>query len=239
MHTINNKTLVFTRVLAVCGLLSVCTLGQAMATPSNAVLASFEGPWVLSTSSATLKTSDGKDLPLLSAAKKIYQQNQAEKKQGKNSFDPLARCLPAGITRLYNQGAPFRMAIGDRFAGMFFESQHLFRVITMYKGHFEAIAPGYLGQAVGKWDGNILVVDTDQFNDATLLDDAGLPHSDELHVVERIAVPTDGKLHIAMTITDPKTFSKPFKTEFVFDKQADRQFKEDYCLQRQGLIAKN
>lgn len=239
MRLINNKMPALAAVLAVCGVLSAGLSEQAMAAPAESVVTRFEGPWVASAVNQFLKTSEGKALPLLPAAKKVYEQNQAQLQQGKNSIDPLARCLPAGIPRLYGQSGPFRMAIGDRFAGMFFETQHLFRVITMYKGHFEAIAPGYLGQAVGKWDGNALVVDTDQFNDATLLDDAGLPHSDELHLVERISVPADGKLHIAMTITDPKTFSKSFKTEFVFDKQADRQFKEDYCLQRQGLISKN
>ena len=234
-----NKTPVLLKALAACSVLSMCWVSQSMATPSDAVLISFEGPWALSTPSETLKTIDGKPLPLLPDAKKIYEQNQALKKQGKDSFDPLSKCLPAGMTRLYNEGAPFRMAIGDRFAGMFFQTQHLFRIITMYKGHFEAIAPAYMGQAVGTWDGNTLVVDTDNFNDMTLLDDAGLPHSDELHMVERISVPADGKLHIEMTLTDPKTFSKPVKTEFVFDKKPGQQFTEDYCLQRKGLRTSN
>jgi len=236
MSLFNNKTPNFVQTLALCGMLSASWANQAMAIPSDDVLVSFEGPWMITATSETLKTLDGKPLPLLPEAKKVYEQNQALKKKGENSYDPLARCLPAGVTRLYNQGTPFRMAIGDRFAGMFFESQHLFRVITMYQGHYEAIAPAYQGQAVGEWDGNTLVVDTDQFNDITLLDAAGLPHSDELHTVERISVRPDGKLHIEMTLTDPQTFSEPVKTEFVFDKKPGLQFEVDYCLQREGLI---
>ncbi|MFT3905639.1 MAG: hypothetical protein QM718_04975 [Steroidobacteraceae bacterium] len=210
-----------------------------MAAPADSVVVAFEGPWSLSGAAQSLKTVEGQEPPLRPAARKIYAKNQAERKQGRNSFDPVARCLPAGIPRLYTQPGAFRMAIGDRFAGMFFETQHNFRMITMYKGHFEAIAPGYLGQAVGHWEGSTLVVDTDQFNDITLLDDAGLPHSDELHLVERMTVPADGKLHIAVTVTDPKTFTKPFTSEFVFEKQPGKLLKEDYCLERQGLIAKN
>jgi hypothetical protein len=210
----------------------------AVAAPTEAVALSFEGPWSLSGAAKPLLTSDGKPAPLRPAAQRIYAHNMAEKKLGRNSYDPLSRCLPAGIPRLYSQPGLFRMVIGNRYTGMLFETQHVFRIITMYRSHFEAIAPGYQGQAVGRWEGNTLVVDSNQFNDVTLLDDAGMPHSEDLHLVERLTVPADGKLHIAMTITDPKTFTKSFTTQYVFDKHAGELLKEDYCLQRQGMKTK-
>jgi hypothetical protein len=212
--------------------------GVADASPSDAVALSFEGPWVLAGPSKPLTSGDGKPLPLRAAAQKTYVRNIADKKAVRNGFDPLSRCLPAGIPRLYSQPNPFRLVVGTRYVGMLFETQHIFRIVTMYRGHFEAIAPGYQGQAIGHWEGNTLVVDSDQFNDVTLLDDFGLPHSEDLHLVERITVPADGKLHIAMTITDPKTFSKPFTTQFVFEKRTGALLKEDYCLQRMGLKTK-
>lgn len=213
--------------------------GAALAAPSTAVLERFEGPWALSGPPKPLMTTAGKEPPLRSGAKSTYLHNQALRKHGDTRFDPITRCLPAGIPRLYSQPGAFRLAIGNRLAGMYFENHHLFRVITMYKGHFEAIGPGYEGQAVGHWDGNTLVLDTNQFNDVTLLDDAGMPHSEDLHIVERLTVPADGKLHIAMTISDPKTFTRPFDSELVFDKQPGKLLSEDYCLQRVGLIGKN
>lgn len=204
--------------------------------PAESVITSFEGPWALPEAGKPLRTSDGKAPPLRPAAQKIYAEHMAERSKGNNGYDPLARCLPPGIPRLYTQPGIFRIAIGSRFAGMYFEAQHLFRVITLYRGHFEAIAPGYQGQAIAHWEGSTLVIDSDQFNDVTLLDDAGMPHSDELHVVERLTVPADGKLHLVMTITDPKTFTKPFTAQFVFDKHAGELLKEDYCLRRSGLL---
>ena len=214
------------------------TAAPTTAAPSEAVALSFEGPWSLSGPAQPLMTSDGKPAPLRPAAQKVYASNMAEKKAGKNAFDPLSRCLPAGIPRLYDQPGLIRLVVGSRYVGMLFETQHVFRIITMYRGHFEAIAPGYQGQAIGHWEGNTLVVDSNQFNDVTLLDDAGMPHSEDLHLVERITVPADGKLHIAMTITDAKTFTKPFTTQFVFERHAGALLKEDYCLQRQGLKTK-
>jgi hypothetical protein len=220
------------------GLLSIAAAASA-ATPSAAVLVPFEGPWVLEGAPKPLRTVDSKEPPLRAAAKKTYLKNQALRQQGDTGFDPITKCLPAGIPRLYTQPGTFRLAIGDRFAGMFFENHHLFRVITMYRGHFEAIGPGYEGQAAGHWEGNTLVLDTNQFNDVTLLDDAGMPHSEDLHVVERLSVAADGKLHIALSIRDPKTFTQPFRSELVFDPQPGKLPSEDYCLQRTGLIDQN
>ena len=42
-----------------------------------------------------------------------------------------------------------------------------------------------MGQSVGNWEGDTLVVDVTGFNDQTWFDRAGNFHSDELHVVER------------------------------------------------------
>jgi hypothetical protein len=44
----------------------------------------------------------------------------------------------------------------------------------------------YNGDSIGKWEGDTLVVDTVGLKDTTWLDHVGHPHSDALHVVERI-----------------------------------------------------
>ncbi|HTP39400.1 MAG TPA: hypothetical protein VMI92_07465 [Steroidobacteraceae bacterium] len=215
----------------------VATKGTGKA--SDAVRLALEGPWGSATNGLAIKPADGKPLPLRAEARRQYAANQAAKARGENSFDDTARCLPPGIPRLYTEDGVFRIAIGERLAGMYFDTNHLFRLITMNKPHFEAIAPGYQGQAVGHWEGNTLVLDSNQFNDATLLDDTGLPHSDQLQLRERLSVGADGKLHIAMTITDPKTFTRPFVTNFVFEKHIGALPTEDYCLQRRGLLPKS
>jgi hypothetical protein len=42
-----------------------------------------------------------------------------------------------------------------------------------------------MGESIGRWEGDSLVIDTTGLNDRTWLDTAGHPHSDQLHVVER------------------------------------------------------
>ena len=62
-----------------------------------------------------------------------------------------------------------------------------------------------MGDSIGKWDGNdTLVVDTTLLNDQTWLNGQGLPHSDQLHVIERMSRPDLGHLDIEITMDDPK-----------------------------------
>ena len=66
-----------------------------------------------------------------------------------------------------------------------------------------------MGYSVGRWDGDTLVVETIGFKDRTWLDFGGLPHTEALHIVERIRRTAFGHLEIEETITDASVFSRP------------------------------
>jgi hypothetical protein len=68
-----------------------------------------------------------------------------------------------------------------------------------------------MGQSVGKWDGDTLVVTVTGFNDQTWFDRAGNHHSDSLKVTERWTPKGPDHLWYEATIEDPKTFSRPWK----------------------------
>ncbi|PYU17922.1 MAG: hypothetical protein DMG30_29810 [Acidobacteria bacterium] len=65
-----------------------------------------------------------------------------------------------------------------------------------------------MGHSVGWLEGNTLVIDTVDFNDMTWIDGAALPHSDKLHMIERITRPEQNKLHVHITMDDPKASTK-------------------------------
>ena len=70
---------------------------------------------------------------------------------------------------------------------MFFEYDHFVRqIFTDGRQHSQDLTPSWMGDSIGKWEGDTLVVDTVGFNDKTWLDGDGHPHSDALHLVERI-----------------------------------------------------
>ena len=76
------------------------------------------------------------------------------------------------------------------------------------RGHPKDLEPLWMGDSVAKWDGDTLVVDTVGFNDKTWLNGQGLPHSDQLHVMERYQRPDLGHLSVDITLDDPKAFTQ-------------------------------
>jgi len=70
---------------------------------------------------------------------------------------------------------------------MLFEFDHFVRQIyTDGRGHNQDLAPTWMGDSIGKWEEDTLVVDTTNFNDKTWLDRGGHPHSEGLRLTERI-----------------------------------------------------
>jgi hypothetical protein len=67
-----------------------------------------------------------------------------------------------------------------------------------------------MGQSVGRWDGDTLVVDVTGLNDQTWFDRSGNFHSDALHVVERYTRISPDVISYEATIEDPKVFTRPW-----------------------------
>lgn len=223
---------------------AACLWGSAMMTATFAPslyaattpikIPDITGPWQIEATTKSLQTSDGKAPPLLPDSQKVYEQYLAARSSGDTSFDPVTKCLPPGVPRLMMQARPFNIIQGNKLYGMVFEWNHLHRVIYMNQMHFEPIGPLYLGQSIGHWEGNTLVVDTNNYNDTTLLDDSGIPHSDALHTIERIRLVDDNTLENRIQIEDPNTFSKPWAAVLRFKKRPAVLIAEDYCLGRAG-----
>lgn len=148
--------------------------------------------------------------------------------------DPEKMCQPIG---------PFRMMARERtkielvpalargMIVMLFEdvSHGYIRTIFLNRGHTEGAAPTWQGESVGRWEGGTLVVDTTGFNERTWLNEAGAPHSDALHLVERIRPVLGGKyLEYKVTAEDPKVLTKPYSYTRYFEK-LDGDIMDDVC----------
>ena len=68
--------------------------------------------------------------------------------------------------------------------------------------------PLYYGRAVGKWEGDVLVVDTKGFNEKFWFSNGGLPHTDKLHLVERFTRTDANTLKYEVTIDDPGAYTR-------------------------------
>jgi hypothetical protein len=93
--------------------------------------------------------------------------------------------------------------------------------------------PSFMGYSVGRWEGDTLVIETIGFKDRTWLDFSGLPHTEGLHVIERIRRPSFGHLEIEETITDPAVFSTPVTVRLGAQYVPDTELLEFVCVENE------
>ena len=125
--------------------------------------------------------------------------------------DPAALCLPPGLPRAAIVSL-FPLEIvqtRDRIVIMY-EYMNIFRVIRMNAKHPDDLVPAYMGDSVGRWEGDTLVVDVTGFNDKTWLTGAGTFHSEDLHITERYTRVDKDRINYDVTIEDPKVLTKPW-----------------------------
>ena len=145
--------------------------------------------------------------------------------------DPVAQCFPPGVPKIYLvRGAPLEILQAPGRVMMFFEYDHFVReIFTDGRQHTADLNPTWMGESIGKWERDTLVVDTIGFNEKTWLDYAGHPHSDQLHLVERIQRTSHDTLVNDITIEDPKAYTKPWTSHMVFDLKPDWKIEETIC----------
>lgn len=196
----------------------------------------FNGLWQIAAERKSLLS--GPDaVPLTPQAKRQYAENQAALNARKNSIDTMSRCLPPGIPRIMNLARPFKLVQNAHMLAFLFEWNHVSRWVYIDREHFEPLGPSYLGQSVAKWEGATLVIDSTNFNAATFLDDSGLPHGEQLHVVERLTLKTPEELENRITMTDPMSFTQPWETVLTFRKLPGALVADDdWCMGSTGLV---
>jgi hypothetical protein len=147
-----------------------------------------------------------------------------------SKFDYTGHCLPAGLTREMNTPMPIEIVQKPKRMAIMFEGFSSFVVIpTDGRDHPKKLEPTWLGDSVGHWEGDTLVVDSIGFNDKTRLDTIGHPHSDQLHVVQRFMLTDPMHLAYDVTVDDPKTFTKEWSNHRTFKLRPDWELMEYSC----------
>jgi len=127
--------------------------------------------------------------------------------RGRTTLGP--DCKPLGIPQSYITPYPFQIVQTPKLLVMIFEYPNTFRMIPIDgRGHPVDPDPTWMGNAVGRWEGDTLVVDTIGFNTKTEVH--GHMHSDALHVVERFTRLDNGSLNYEVTVEDPNVFTAPW-----------------------------
>jgi hypothetical protein len=110
------------------------------------------------------------------------------------------------------------------------------RIYTDGRTHPTDPDPTFHGHSIGKWEGDVLVVDTIAVHPQTLIavsEAAGVPNNGDLRTRERIFLAKPDVLHIEMEVFAPKVLTKPWKTTRIYYRQRARQYDivEGTCLE--------
>ena len=116
-------------------------------------------------------------------------------------------------------------------------AHHVFRAIPLDgRPHIDSRVKLWMGDSVGRWEGNDLVVDVTNLNDQTWFDVVGSFHSDAMHVAERFTPVDANTIEYRAVITDPKVYTRPWTFALRFERAADygAELYEEACLESNG-----
>jgi hypothetical protein len=122
-------------------------------------------------------------------------------------LDPAFFCKLPGVPRM---GPPAQIVQSTGVVVLLYGDQNAFRVVTTDgRKHREDVEPSYLGDSIGWWEGDTLVVEANQFTEDTWLGSDGYFHSPAMRVIERFQRVGD-ILQYSATVHDSEVLAEPW-----------------------------
>ena len=152
-----------------------------------------------------------------------------------NELEPHTRCKPSGFSRQFMTpyGVEF-VELPDIQRIFIFDigGPHTFRTIYMDgRTHPDKILPSYYGHSIGRWDGDTLMVDTVGYNEAFWLDRRGMPHTEQLHTIERFTRTSLQQIRYEVTVEDPGAYTAPWSSGMTLGWNDGEELFEYVCQQ--------
>jgi len=193
----------------------------------------LSGIWVAATGKYLANiAADGIEIPIQPWAAAVYKEHQEQNGKG----HPSERCISHGLPDYEALAIPFKLIQTTGEIAVLYEAfNHYRQIFTDGRGFPDEREPTWLGYSIGKWEGDTLVADTIGFNDETWLDDGGHPHTDALHITERFRRKDFGHMEIAVTIDDPKAYTKPWGITIPYNVLPDTELIEAICAHEKDM----
>ena len=214
--------------------LGIGILSCAAWTPALAAGVNLDGTWKIDRVRPVLVPMVG-TVPFTPEALKRYEDNKRAHDSGHFDYDPVqSLCASPGLPRLMLTPDRFHIWQRPDLVTFQFEWNRLFYQVDMSGRATEPQLVGVsVGESKGTWQGDTLVIKTDNFTDHTLIDSL-VPHSDELTLTQRFKLLDANTLEDRITIEDPRTFTRPWEAVIRYGRQPDAPFPEDVCIDRRN-----
>jgi hypothetical protein len=190
----------------------------------------LSGVWFIRLYNRQINATTGRRPPFTPHGQEEWDKRNNAEKAGNPIADASAYCYPHGVPRVMNSPYPIQIIQTPGETTIVHEVAHNVRHIYMDVPHTANPKPTFMGESVGHWEGDTLVVDTIGLNDRTWIDEVGVIHGKQLHVVERIRKIEDGHaLENLVRIEDPEFFKTPWYMRDTYAWRPDLRLAEYVC----------
>ncbi|HXP87019.1 MAG TPA: hypothetical protein VN841_19975 [Bryobacteraceae bacterium] len=155
-----------------------------------------------------------------------------------NKDDPQTRCLPRGAVRVLTDGLYKKFVQAPGLLLILSERNASYRQIFTDARPMPADPnPSWNGYSSGKWDGDTLVIQTTGFLDGSWLDAGGTPLTEAAKVTERFRRVNFGTLEVAITVDDPKAYTRPWTVTLHQPIVVDTELLDYICLENEKDVS--
>ena len=202
-------------------------------TMPEAVAKDFNGIWLSAVRGLHFDTSvasgDLQQAPLTAEFQRLVDEKKALAAQGILAADPTAACTPAGFPRILSMVFPGEILQNENQLNWFAEwNQETVRIYLDGRSAPEGLLPSYTGFSTGHWEGNTLVTRTSHLRADTLIDNTGVPHSDQLQVGMRMTKLTPDYFEVEVTLTDPLALTRPWTATRAYKRAPPGYLAQEY-----------
>jgi membrane carboxypeptidase/penicillin-binding protein PbpC len=159
---------------------------------------------------------------------------------GSYEYDPIANCLPPGMPAMMSMAYGMEILQTKDKITFFSEWQDALRRVYLDGRKPSAKVlndPTYAGYSTGHWEGDTLVIQSNNFRDDGWLDINGSPLTDQATMTERWQRLNYGTLRIDVTIDDPKAYTAPFTVRLTQKIVPDGELIEFICAENERSTA--
>jgi hypothetical protein len=173
---------------------------------------------------------------------KIYDARVREARDEFKIYDSMGTCMvPHGMPRIIGGGpGPTEFIVTPEQTTLIWDYMNeQRRIYTDGRPHPSAAeySPSVMGHSIGHWEGDTLVVDTTLMK-AAIYDRSGAPHSDQVHLAERIRKTNDTTIEFQVVIEDPVMFAQPWKVSRLYHRTTMGP-EGSYCENNRNPVSEN
>jgi hypothetical protein len=178
---------------------------------------------------------------------KPYEARRAAEAAAASRGEPLGNasvlCIPYGMPSMMSVAVyPIEIIQAPRQITIVAEAFSEVRRVYLDRPQMKIddVPPGYYGRSIGHWEGDTLLVDTVGIKEAVQYQ--RMPHSDQMHITERMRLVAPDILHDQITIEDPVVLEKPITYTLAYRRMPNYEMVEFVCennreyVDEQGVV---